>query len=317
MMKYPENEEHHIQKAHETNPPQSEEQNQEVGSIEDAVRKTDPEPQPSQSEQIEEATAETQDPNDPDEDEVLENDQKVIDQMNNRNPAEGETVFGQTGLVTPSGPVPASPYSMMQRAQERLGDQYPESEEPPQSKSEMMPMDRIIKEEQEAGVEVDYSDLLSDTNQMETQMTIQEIPPASTTSSPPVNIGSTPESPAKPSGTDRTTKLRSALLEFLKSETFSPDWVRQQLNVMETGSALLPPSTSWLVPSSVNLSAVIYEIVLNHGYVDAKWPALELIMGNSLDNTTWTAAVLCFFAFGDAAVVLGKTRAMLSNMGGA
>lgn len=102
------------------------------------------------------------------------------------------------------------------------------------------------------------------------------------------------------------------LIEFVRGgQPFCPDWVRQRLCGMELNSPLMPISTQWKMPVKDDLADLIYKKITSEGYVENRFPSLEIVMGDSIDNHEWCAAVLCLFGMIDVLVFLGQFKKSL------
>lgn len=82
------------------------------------------------------------------------------------------------------------------------------------------------------------------------------------------------------------------LVEYIHSNEYSEAWVQLHISSISSFPRVLPTPTLWDVPSSVDMAALVYQVVLTSGFVENIWPYLRLIMGLSKDNVNWTAAVL-------------------------
>lgn len=129
---------------------------------------------------------------------------------------------------------------------------------------------------------------------------------ASNTTPLPATPISTPASQASlPSGVD-------SLRRFVDSNQFSVNWAQQQLLVIVP--EYLPNFPQWKIPGGVQAEKLIYDIATGPGYVESKWGALSVILGDSRDNVEFAAGVLCFLAMADAINVVGRVRSEMDSI---
>ena len=115
--------------------------------------------------------------------------------------------------------------------------------------------------------------------------------PASSTVPPPVKGNSIPESP----GLKKSDSLRR-LLEFVRSSAFNENYVQLHLNHIARIPSVIPVPAIWNIPGSVSVARLIYQTIMQPGYVESIWPSLSIVMGTSRDNMEWCCNVLCTLA---------------------
>jgi len=192
-----------------------------------------------------------------------------------------ETVFGAPA----AGGIPMSGPAMMQNMQERLGDLPTEAGET--GESEMPTCPQIV-----------------------------EKMPASITKPRPVNTVCIQESlEIQPSPTSKGIDAVK-LVEFVKSEQFTPAWCMQRINVLLSGSPLIPLHTSWKTPPSTDLPRLVFDTIRGDGYVASKWESVALVLGQSVDNVEWAAGILCWLALADDIQLMGTVNAAMRQMQG-
>jgi len=67
---------------------------------------------------------------------------------------------------------------------------------------------------------------------------------------------------------------------------------------------VLPSITTWDVPGTFDKAKLIYEIASTPGYAENMWPTIKLVVGKSVGNVSWTAAILTTFAVFDALKII-------------
>ncbi len=86
------------------------------------------------------------------------------------------------------------------------------------------------------------------------------------------------------------------LIDYIQSNEYSQTWIQLHVTSISSYPRVLPTPTIWDVPNDFNIAQLIYEVVLQPGFVENTWPYLRLLLGNSKDNTTWAAGILTTLA---------------------
>lgn len=90
------------------------------------------------------------------------------------------------------------------------------------------------------------------------------------------------------------------LVEYIHSEEYSIAWTQLHITSISSFPRVLPTPTLWDIPSSIDIARLVYELVMQPGFVENTWPYIRLLMGSSRDNTQWSATVLTSVALFEA-----------------
>jgi hypothetical protein len=109
--------------------------------------------------------------------------------------------------------------------------------------------------------------------------------------------------PASQEQTGADHNLRR-LQDFIAGPEFNVNWVRLSLTNTARIPNVIPSPTLWAIPANLDVAQRIHDVLVSPGYVESVWPALRLVMGNSIDNVYWTAGVLSTFGLFDVVRLL-------------
>jgi len=201
--------------------------------------------------------------------------------------------------------IPTSDVAEMQGLMEKYGDQPPESEPQKRTPSQEIPEVLTMSEQEATILEPLKTSVFSTIPLPPTFDSILELPASPLFPAMPTSL--TPQTPSK-------VKEQKPLLDFIESNSFSPNWTRQQLLKFDSGENLWPSPNIWHLPPQTDLGKMMFDVVRSPDYVQKNWPALRVVMGNCIDNTEWTCGVLCFFALCSVLGILGRVQEAFDDM---
>lgn len=212
-------------------------------------------------------------------------------------------------VPSPIDPLAAGGLAMMQDAQSRFGDQPPQNQKPanpekyPSHRPKSTPVSnttpppatgRSIQASAESRPQTAMEAMMHRTDERTLKLMQSDVRTGAL-------LGNTISGGSEP------------LRRFVdRGQTFSINWVRQML--LAIVPEYLPHFPQWKIPGGVQLEKLIYDIATGPGYVESKWGALSVILGDSRDNTEFAAGVLCFLAMADAINVMGRVRAEMDGL---
>lgn len=89
------------------------------------------------------------------------------------------------------------------------------------------------------------------------------------------------------------------LKDYVNGELYSINWVRLHLIHMSRIPSALPSLTLWNLPGKFDVANFVYDVALSPGYVETKWPVLQVLLGSAIDNVEWAVGVLTTLALFD------------------
>ena len=94
------------------------------------------------------------------------------------------------------------------------------------------------------------------------------------------------------------------LIEYIHSGEYSITWVQLHITSISSFPRVLPTPTIWDIPNDYDVAKLVYEVVLQPGFIETVWPYLRLLLGSSKDNVNWAAGVLTTIALFEAIKLL-------------
>jgi len=62
-------------------------------------------------------------------------------------------------------------------------------------------------------------------------------------------------------------------------------------------SAICPPSILWSIPSNLDISPLVYDMMRNKAWLRSIWPVVYTMMKTNMGNLSWISMVICGFAY--------------------
>jgi hypothetical protein len=93
--------------------------------------------------------------------------------------------------------------------------------------------------------------------------------------------------------------------EFLTGRDFNQHWVERQLTLVSSIPEMIPPTTQWNLPAGVDLTQIVYDILMTPDWITDAWPSMKVIMGSSIGNIPWCIKTLCTLALFSAIRLFG------------
>lgn len=87
---------------------------------------------------------------------------------------------------------------------------------------------------------------------------------------------------------------------YIDGDQFTPSFVSYQLIVICGNPQVIPIMSQWCLPNSLDVSKLVYDVIQSPGYVESIWPVLKILMGLSVNNSSWAAKVAVTLALFDS-----------------
>jgi len=141
-------------------------------------------------------------------------------------------------------------------------------------------------------------------SQQTPKIQVPQNPPSSeTTNLQQEPLKTSPASPA-PSPTPLTPKKPDpSLIQFEAvygyiCTQWGPHAAAMSIRTLTDGcSAICPPSILWSIPSNLDISPLVYDMMRNKAWLRSIWPVVYTMMKTNMGNLSWISMVICGFAY--------------------
>jgi hypothetical protein len=89
-------------------------------------------------------------------------------------------------------------------------------------------------------------------------------------------------------------------MEYLDGDNFAYSSVAFQLRAICGNPQVIPVMSQWQIPPALDVTRLVYDILLSPGYIESIWPVLKILLGTNIGNSVWTGNIATTLAVFDA-----------------
>lgn len=90
------------------------------------------------------------------------------------------------------------------------------------------------------------------------------------------------------------------LMEYLDGDGFAYSSVAFQLRTICGNPQVIPTMSQWQIPPALDVTRLVYDILMSPGYIESIWPILKILLGTNIGNSVWTGNIAITLALFDA-----------------